>query len=138
MAPYRADSARNVRAGGGVTRDPRQSLGRLGEDLACGELQRRGYVILARRYRTRHGEIDIIARDRDTVVFVEVKARRGQAYGGGGDAVTAWKQRRVARMAADFLFRRGLHDAPCRFDVVAVDFRDGPPRIVVFTHAFTD
>ena len=55
--------------------DPRQSLGKLGEDLACAELERRGYAILARRYRTRFGEIDIVARDGETIVFVEVKAR---------------------------------------------------------------
>ena len=109
----------------------------MGEDLACGELQRRGYVILARRYRTRHGEIDIIAREAGTVVFVEVKARRGDAYGGAAVAVTAWKQRRIARMAEDFLARRELLDAPCRFDVVSVDFDAAGPRIEVYTNAFT-
>ena len=54
--------------------DPRQSLGKLGEDLACAELERRGYEILARRYRTRFGEIDIVARHDETTVFVEVKS----------------------------------------------------------------
>jgi putative endonuclease len=117
--------------------DDRQSFGKMGEDLACGELERRGYVILARRYRTRHGEIDIIAREAETTVFVEVKARRSRAFGDGGAAVTGWKQRRIVRMAEDFLARRGLLDAPCRFDVVAVDVEDGRPRIDVYTHAFT-
>lgn len=109
----------------------------MGEDLACGELCRRGYAILARRYRTRYGEIDIIARDGETVVFVEVKARRDEAYGGGSAAVTAWKQQRIARTATDFLARRGFLDEPCRFDVVTVDFEGGRPRIEVYTHAFT-
>ena len=108
----------------------------MGEDLACAELGRRGYAILARRYRTRHGEIDIIARDRQAIVFVEVKARRGSEFGGAGAAVTGWKQQRIARMATDFLARRGLLDAPCRFDVVAIDFDNGRPRIEVFTDAF--
>lgn len=117
--------------------DDRQSLGKMGETLACAELRRRGYAILARRYRTRCGEIDIIAREGATIVFVEVKARRGEAYGGAGAAVTAWKQHRVVAMATDFLARRGLLDAPCRFDVVTVDFEGRRPRLEVYTHAFT-
>lgn len=117
--------------------DGRQSLGKMGENLACSELRRRGYAILARRYRTRHGEIDIIAREGATIVFVEVKARQGDAYGGGGAAVTVWKQQRIVRMATDFLARRGLLEEPCRFDVVTVDFEGGRPRIEVYTHAFT-
>jgi len=117
--------------------DARQSLGKAGEDLACGELTRRGYAILERRYRTRYGEIDIIARSGETLVFVEVKARAGAEYGGGGDAVTRWKQQRIVRMAIDFLARRRWLDQPCRFDVVTVDFEDGDPRIEVYPHAFT-
>lgn len=120
-----------------MTQDGRQSLGKVGEDLACVELAHRGYAILERRYRTRYGEIDIIARVGDTIVFVEVKARAGDAYGGGGAAVTPCKQQRVVRMASDFLARTGLLDRPCRFDVVTVDFEDGRPRIEVYAHAFT-
>ena len=107
-----------------------------GEALACAELQRRGYAILERRYRTRAGEIDIIARDGSTVVFVEVKTRMGSACGGAAEAVTTWKQRRVAHMALDYLSRHGLHDYPCRFDVVAIDVEDGQPRIAVYPNAF--
>ena len=117
--------------------DGRQSLGKMGEDLACGELARRGYAILERRYRTRHGEIDIIARFGETLVFVEVKARVGDEYGGGGAAVTPWKQQRIVRMATDFLARRRWLDRPCRFDVVTIDFEGGNPRIEVYAHAFT-
>ena len=116
--------------------DARQSLGKLGEELACAELQRRGYAILARRYRSRFGEIDIIARDGDTVVFVEVKARAGEEFGGAAAAVTGWKQRRITQMAVDFLARQRLSESPCRFDVVAVDFEDGKPRIAVYANAF--
>ena len=116
--------------------DARQSLGKLGEELACAELQRRGYAILARRYRSRFGEIDIIARDGDTVVFVEVKARAGEEFGGAAAAVTGWKQRRMTQMAVDFLARQRLSESPCRFDVVAVDFEDGKPRIAVYANAF--
>jgi putative endonuclease len=116
--------------------DGRQSLGKLGEDLACAELTRLGYAILERRYRTRFGEIDIVAREAGAVVFVEVKTRTGPAFGGGAEAVTAPKQRRIAQMAVDFLSRHRLHDRACRFDVVAVSFERGQPRIVVYANAF--
>jgi putative endonuclease len=99
----------------------RQNLGKSGEDRAARELERRGYAILARRYRTRHGEIDIVADDRGTVVFVEVKARERGDCGSAADAVTVYKQRRLTSMAVDYLARHRLADRPCRFDVVAID-----------------
>ena len=95
-------------------------FGRVGEDLACRELRRRGYVILARRFRTRHGEIDIVARDGDVLVFVEVKARSSSDFGGAIAAVTARKQRQVIAMAQRYMARVGWDTRPCRFDVVAV------------------
>ena len=119
-----------------MSSDRRQTLGELGETLACDELKRRGYAILERRYRTRYGEIDIVARHGDVLVFVEVKARAGDAFGSGAEAVTPYKQRRVARMAADFLVRRRLQDRPCRFDVVSVAMGEERPRIEVFAGAF--
>jgi putative endonuclease len=123
-----------------VSSDPRQSLGQLGEDLACAELQRRGYAILARRFRTRLGEIDIVADDGGTLVFVEVKTRAGPAFGDGAAAVTAWKQRRVSLVAMEFLARqRAWNNRPCRFDVVSVDVAAGPGRrgsVEVFPGAF--
>ena len=73
----------------------RIALGKTGEDLACAELEKRGYAILARRYRRRGGEIDIVARDGATLVFVEVKARDGRAFGEAAEAVTAFKRRRI-------------------------------------------
>ena len=116
--------------------DSRQTFGITGEDLAAAELASRGYAILERRYRTRYGEIDIIAREGDVTVFVEVKTRDGNDFGDGADAVTAWKQRRIAKMAVDFLARHRLHDRPCRFDVVAVDVSGGITRVDLYTHAF--
>ncbi len=117
--------------------DGRQNLGKAGEELACGELVRRGYAILERRYRTRYGEIDIIARADETLVFIEVKARAGDRYGGSLAAVTARKQQQIIRVALDFLVRERILDRPCRFDVVTVDFNEGKPRIEVYPHAFT-
>lgn len=115
----------------------RQNLGKSGEDLAVAELTRRGYAVLARRYRTRHGEIDIVARDGEIVVFVEVKARTTGEFGMAAEAVTAWKQRRLTAMAVDYLARNRLTDRPCRFDVVAIMRREsGTPAIEVFPNAF--
>jgi len=99
----------------------RQALGILGENLAVAEVERRGYAILARRYRTRHGEIDIVARDGETIVFVEVKTKDTAEFGTAAEAVTARKQRRVISMAVDYLARNRLTTQPCRFDVVAID-----------------
>ena len=120
-----------------MSTDPRHSLGKMGEDLASAELQRRGYAVIARGYRTKYGEIDIVARDGETTVFVEVKTRAGDEFGGAAAAVTAWKQRRVAQMAMDYLARHALHDTRCRFDVVTVDVVSGQaPRVQVYAHAF--
>ena len=110
----------------------------LGERLACRELQRRGYAILARGFRTRHGEIDIVARDGDVLVFVEVKTRASRRYGTALEAVTARKQRRVAAMARCYLARAGWGARPCRFDVVAVTARSsGEADVTVVRNAFS-
>ena len=119
-----------------MAKDGRQSLGKLGEDLACAELSRRGYELLDRRYRTRFGEIDIVARHQGAIVFIEVKARASAAFGGGAAAVTGFKQHRIGQMAVDFLARRRLGNQPCRFDVVAVSFDCGRPRVDVYENAF--
>ena len=117
--------------------DYRQSLGKLGENLACAALKQRGYAIIKTRYRTRAGEIDIVARDGDTTVFVEVKSRAGDEFGGAAAAVTGWKQRKIAVMALDYLARHRLENTPCRFDVVTVEVVDGkPPEIEIYQHAF--
>ena len=118
--------------------DPRQALGQDGESAACAALRTRGYTILARRFRIAHGEIDIVARDGDTIVFVEVKTRRASAYGGGAAAVTWRKQRRIVRVAEAFLARGRLHHLPCRFDVVSVEWTkvEGAPRTEIIRGAF--
>jgi putative endonuclease len=114
----------------------RQQFGKSGEDRAADELERRGYAILARRYRTKHGEIDIVARDGDTTVFVEVKARATAAFGTAAEAVTRRKQLRLASMARDYLARTNLLTVPCRFDVVAIDGVGESAVITVYRHAF--
>ena len=114
----------------------RLSFGEEGEALACEELQRRGYAILARRYRTSHGELDIVARDGDYLVFVEVKARDGCSFGEPEAAVTLQKQQRIVWMATDYLARLGTPDIACRFDVVGVNAATNPPSITVIADAF--
>ena len=114
----------------------RQQLGKSGEDQAVRELVRRGYAILARRYRTRHGEIDIVAEDEGTLVFVEVKARATADYGVAADAVTLHKRQKLTSMAVEYLTRMRIVDRPCRFDVVAIDDVEGTPRIAVIQGAF--
>ena len=115
----------------------RQQLGLHGEQLACDELERRGYVIIARRYRTRAGELDVVARHGDYMVFVEVKARRDRSFGDPEEAVTSRKQQKMVAMATDFLTRHRLYDAvPCRFDVVAINSEMEPPSVTVLEDAF--
>jgi putative endonuclease len=116
--------------------DARIALGNTGEDLACKELERRGYAIIARRYRRRGGELDIIARDGQTMVFVEVKAREGRAFGEACEAVTANKRRTITRLAVDYLMRHRLTGCACRFDVVSIHFDSGTPVIDVYQNAF--
>jgi putative endonuclease len=115
----------------------RQQLGILGENLAVEELTRLGYAILERRYRTRYGEIDIVAEEQGTLVFVEVKAREDVTFGTAAEQVTPHKQRKVASRAVEYLARKHLTDRPCRFDVVAIDFAGTPQQtITVYAHAF--
>ena len=114
----------------------RVSLGKTGEDLACKQLERRGSAIVARRYRRRGGELDLVARDGKTMVFVEVKARKGRAFGEASEAVTAHKRLKITRLALDYLMRHRLTDCPCRFDVVSIHFDAGVPVIEVFQSAF--
>ena len=114
----------------------RQAFGKAGENLAVGELERLGYVILDRRYRSRHGEIDIVARDGRTTVFIEVKARTTAEFGTAAEAVTRLKQRRLWSMAVDYLARHRLMEQPCRFDVVAVDGTGPGAEITVYRSAF--
>ena len=81
--------------------------------------------------------MDIVARDGETVVFVEVKARGSGRCGAAAEAVGPLKRRKLAQMAADYLARRRLERSPCRFDVVAVEVGKATPIVTVFQSAFT-
>jgi len=111
-------------------------FGKTGEDLACGELERRGYAVLARRYRIRAAEIDIVAREGATLVFVEVKARAGRDFGDAAEAVTWRKRRRIAAAARHYVMTHRLDGCPCRFDVVTVHLEDERPKVEIYQDAF--
>jgi putative endonuclease len=117
---------------------PTKSLGERGEDAAAKYLRRKGYHILARRVDSRLGELDIVAADGRTVVFVEVKTRGSTDAGSPAEAIDAHKQERMTRAALGYLKARGLLEHSARFDVVAViwpaDSRR--PAIEHFQNAF--
>ena len=123
-----------------IAPDLRHSAGTLGESTACAELCRLGYAILATRYRSRFGEIDIIAARHGVIAFVEVKARRRPAGEGGTSAVDAVhprKRRRIAAMALDYLAATRQLDAPCRFIAVAIDgLGTGKQTVTVIENAW--
>jgi putative endonuclease len=114
----------------------RQRLGTAGEDLACAELERRGYRIIERNYRSRFGEIDIVAQDDDTVVFVEVKTKTSGDFGDPVEEVTPQKQRQIVSMGEEYHAFRCRPDIQCRFDVVSVDLSVMPARITLYKDAF--
>ena len=98
----------------------KKSIGNSGEDLAARYLESNGYEIVARNFHSRYGEIDIIARDGERTVFVEVKRRSGVGYGSPGEAVDARKQRKIVLTALAYMQANGLLDSPIRFDVVEI------------------
>lgn len=100
-----------------------------GEELACRHLRALGCEILARNFRCRSGELDVVARDGAVTVFVEVKHRRTSSHGAGLESVTFGKRRRLVRAARLYAASRGLLETPLRFDVISIDEDGGVPRI---------
>ncbi|EGB15911.1 Uncharacterized protein family UPF0102 [Pseudodesulfovibrio mercurii] len=97
-----------------------RTAGDLGEDAAARYLEARGFRVLARNWRFHQWELDLICRDRDTVVFVEVKTRRAGSMGAPGEALTRKKQARLIKAASHYLTEHDLWDEPCRFDLASV------------------
>lgn len=115
----------------------RLSLGKAGEQLAAEQLVLKGYSILQRNYRTRAGEIDIIARQGKTLVFAEVKTRSTELFGSPAAAVTPRKQAQISRVAEEYLIRENLFDSPARFDVISILVPEGgQPRVEIIVNAF--
>ena len=116
--------------------DQRQAFGKRGEDLACAELEKLGYVIVDRRFRTRCGELDIVARDGGVLVFVEVRARSGGSFGTPFETVTWRKRQRISQMAVSYLCVKRLAMVACRFDVVSIIEQHGTRTIELVRGAF--
>ena len=129
----RQAQARFLRAPRGAAKlprvDGRGELGRRGEDVAEAFLRANRFEIVARNFRCRAGEIDLVALDGQALVFVEVRSRRGTRAGTGLESVTGRKQAQVARVAQYFLAARGWAEREARFDVIGIDFASEPPAI---------
>ncbi|MDP2860884.1 MAG: YraN family protein [bacterium] len=110
------------------------SEGKIGEDIACEFLKNRGYKILERNFQKRYGEIDIVAKDKDVLVFVEVKTRKSGEYGRPEEAVTPRKLHDVIKTSKYYLLTHPELSDNCRIDVVAVELNpdDSPRRIELF------
>jgi putative endonuclease len=114
----------------------RDELGRRGEDVAARYLRGIGYRIVGRREKILRGDIDIVALDDRTVVFVEVRSRSDTAHGHPAETVGFQKQRRITDLANAYIRRHRLQDCSVRIDVVAVTFGDGEPVVEHYQNAF--
>ena len=111
-------------------------LGESGEEAACALLKKNGYKILVRNYKNRLGEIDIIACDKDTICFIEVKSRHSNKFGFPQEAIFASKQRKISKVALSFLKENNLFDKKARFDVVSVMYSGEKSRSDLIKNAF--
>lgn len=113
--------------------------GKLAEDRAVAWLRRQGYRVIDRNVRSAGGELDLVARDGDTLCFVEIRARTSRAFGGAVGSIDARKRAKLVRAAHAYLARHP-HDGPCRFDVLGLDVArkgdDGRPRFTLLRGAF--
>ncbi len=107
----------------------RQQTGRRGEELAAAHLRHKGYTLLERNWRCPTGEVDIIAQDQETLVFVEVRTRRGRRFGPAEASITPAKQTRLIDLAHSYLKTIDTPEPAWRIDVIAVQLAAGSPRI---------
>jgi putative endonuclease len=114
----------------------KRALGQRSEDLAERFLRARGYVIVARNYRCTYGELDLVAEDRETVVFVEVRSQSSPLFGEAVESVTLRKQRQIVKAASHYVLRYGVENRPLRFDVVGIRWVDGTPQLTHIPGAF--
>lgn len=119
-----------------MVQDKRQKFGKDSESMAVRYLKKSGYKILEQNYRNQLGEIDIIARDKKTLAFVEVKSTRTDSFGNPKWAVTPKKQRKISMVALFYLKATKQNNAKARFDVVAISSSQDNPRIELIKNAF--
>src|SRR3989304_7061546 len=110
--------------------------GKAGEEIAVRHLQKLGYRILERNYRCPVGEIDIVAKDKDTIVFVEVKSRKTEEFGDPGLAVGATNQRPLSLISMYYLAQKPPLQGDCRFDVVAIKILPSGTEVTLIQNAF--
>ncbi len=116
---------------------PSQTLGILGEELAFQYLKKKGYKVLLRNYESPLGEIDLIAKEKGALVFIEVKTRSSDAMGLPFESVTAFKRHQIVKNARYYVMRYGIHEVPCRFDVVSVILpKEGEATVEIIENAF--
>ncbi|MDE0041346.1 MAG: YraN family protein [Candidatus Poribacteria bacterium] len=115
-----------------------KEIARIGERLAAEYLKEQGYQILEHNYRLRTGEIDLIAKEDERIVFVEVKTRRTLKFGVPQAAVTLTKQKQISKLALSYLQTHDMLDVPCRFDVVAIflSSKSTPAKLEHIQNAF--
>src|SRR3970040_3038229 len=113
-----------------------KSTGETGEHSACSYLEAQGYEIIIKNYKCRIGEIDVIARDRDVLCFIEVKTRRNNSYGPPYLAVTRNKQKQISFVALHFFANRSDSFSGFRFDVVSINRVNGKNEIELYKGAF--
>ena len=118
-----------------MTRE-RLELGRLGEDLALKKIKKMGYRCLVRNYRCTLGEVDLVAKDGDTLVFIEIKTRRGKSLEYAKEAVSMKKRRQLSKVALSYMRDHDCADVKSRFDVVAISLEGNRREIEVVKNAF--
>ncbi|MCW5828752.1 MAG: YraN family protein [Deltaproteobacteria bacterium] len=128
MSPKPSSSAGKPAPGSG----PRKNLGARGEDAAAIWLARKGWQIVERNWNCALGELDIIARDGETYVFVEVRTKSGREFGSGIESVTPGKVKKLIRLAEAYVQSGGIRDVPLRIDVIGVD--EAPDGTYAFEH----
>lgn len=111
-------------------------IGRQGEDYACGYIERLGMSVLMRNYHCRGGEVDIIAREGGTVVFIEVKTRGGSGFGSGAEAVTPAKIKKIICAAQNYIMKESPQEESFRFDVAELRVADGLYSMNYIKNAF--
>ena len=118
-----------------MTRE-RISLGEMGERLALKKIKRLGYKFIAKNYRCPLGEIDLIARDGDCLVFIEIKTRRGRSIGYAKEAINKRKMRQISKVALAYMKANNCCDVKARFDVIAINIKDDREEIEIIPNAF--
>jgi len=113
-----------------------KKTGKIGEDIAIDFLKKKGYKIIERNYRCVFGEVDIVARDRNDIVFVEVKSRRSEYFGDPTDAVDFNKQKKISKIALNYMNEKRLDNHDARFDVIAIKLSPNGNTVKLIENAF--